>query len=211
MAYELPCTSITPIPDTEPAAVPALWNERYSEIDSNFARISAFDAAGDCLTDATTAIKKVTCPYFVLSDRAVVTVKFAVSNEAEGASLDVNDTGAKPIVLRGKAVPADVLKKDYVYAFMFDGTSWNLVGGSGASEDCLPLTGGTITGELTINGSLVVNDPKGGESENAIVTKKALEARLTELNNSYDIEGTKATADGVYKAFSMFATEQGIN
>jgi hypothetical protein len=32
----LPNTSITPIPDNEPDAVPSLWNERYDEIDENF-------------------------------------------------------------------------------------------------------------------------------------------------------------------------------
>lgn len=32
----LPNLNITPIPDTDPDAVPALWNTRYSEIDENF-------------------------------------------------------------------------------------------------------------------------------------------------------------------------------
>lgn len=41
----IPYTNITPIPNNEPDAVPALWNSRYSEIDQNFSsldgRISA--------------------------------------------------------------------------------------------------------------------------------------------------------------------------
>ena len=32
----LPHVPITPIPNTEPAAVPDLWNTRYQEIDENF-------------------------------------------------------------------------------------------------------------------------------------------------------------------------------
>ncbi|NDY73994.1 hypothetical protein DO021_19700 [Desulfobacter hydrogenophilus] len=32
----LPHTNITPIPETEPPAVPSLWNTRYTEIDENF-------------------------------------------------------------------------------------------------------------------------------------------------------------------------------
>lgn len=32
----LPHQQITPIPNTEPEAVPSLWNTRYSEIDENF-------------------------------------------------------------------------------------------------------------------------------------------------------------------------------
>lgn len=211
MAYELPIKNITPIPATEPAAVPSLWNERYDEIDSNFARIAAFDAAGECLTDAATGIKEVQCPYFVLSDHAVVTVKFAVTNEAEELFLDVNSTGAKPILLRGQPAPADTFKKDYVYTFMYDGTAWNLAGGSGASGDeFLRVTGGTITGELVINGGLIVKTPEGASSDDAIITKKDLDKRLTEMNSSFNLGATQATADGVYKAFSTFATEQGI-
>ena len=32
----LPHNTITPIPNNEPDAVPALWNTRYTEIDDNF-------------------------------------------------------------------------------------------------------------------------------------------------------------------------------
>lgn len=35
----LPHANITPIPDTEPDATPELWNERYAEIDENFAAL----------------------------------------------------------------------------------------------------------------------------------------------------------------------------
>ncbi|MFZ4540034.1 hypothetical protein, partial [Propionivibrio sp.] len=34
-------TSITPIPNNEPDAIPALWNTRYVEIDENFASIDS--------------------------------------------------------------------------------------------------------------------------------------------------------------------------
>lgn len=35
----LPHNTITPIPNNEPDAVPALWNTRYTEIDDNFAQL----------------------------------------------------------------------------------------------------------------------------------------------------------------------------
>lgn len=35
----LPNTKITPIPNNEPDAVPALWNTRYDEIDANFSNL----------------------------------------------------------------------------------------------------------------------------------------------------------------------------
>lgn len=36
MPLNIPYPKITEIPDTEPDAIPALWNTRYSEIDANF-------------------------------------------------------------------------------------------------------------------------------------------------------------------------------
>ena len=37
----LPHNTITPIPNNEPDAVPALWNTRYSEIDENFSNLDS--------------------------------------------------------------------------------------------------------------------------------------------------------------------------
>lgn len=37
----LPHNTITPIPNNEPDAVPALWNTRYSEIDENFSALNS--------------------------------------------------------------------------------------------------------------------------------------------------------------------------
>ena len=57
MAYTLPHTAITKIPDTEPDAVPELWNDTYAEIDANFARIVGFNPVGKCLTAGDVAEK----------------------------------------------------------------------------------------------------------------------------------------------------------
>jgi hypothetical protein len=39
MATLLPHPNVTPIPNTEPPAIPSLWNTRYTEIDENFAAL----------------------------------------------------------------------------------------------------------------------------------------------------------------------------
>lgn len=49
----LPHAVITPIPNNEPDATPALWNTRYAEIDENFAALDA--AAGSAATELGTA------------------------------------------------------------------------------------------------------------------------------------------------------------
>lgn len=43
----LPHSSITPIPNNEPDAVPSLWNTRYQEIDENFANIDGRVASSE--------------------------------------------------------------------------------------------------------------------------------------------------------------------
>ncbi|HMM72862.1 MAG TPA: hypothetical protein PKC22_11710, partial [Rhodocyclaceae bacterium] len=63
----LPHSTITPIPNNEPEAVPSLWNTRYEEIDENFAsldqrqtstenEIEAARAGGDSLAETINAI-----------------------------------------------------------------------------------------------------------------------------------------------------------
>lgn len=50
---QLPHQNITPIPNTEPDAVPSLWNERYEQIDANFqAAADALQATEDELAGA---------------------------------------------------------------------------------------------------------------------------------------------------------------
>ena len=43
----LPHNTITPIPNNEPDAVPALWNTRYTEIDDNFRNLDGRVAASE--------------------------------------------------------------------------------------------------------------------------------------------------------------------
>lgn len=55
MPLQIPYPKITEIPDTEPDAIPSLWNTRYSEIDANFKAIK--DYIGGELIDIDGEIK----------------------------------------------------------------------------------------------------------------------------------------------------------
>ena len=83
---------------------------------------------GTCSTDAGTAAKTVTLANFVLATGAEVTVRFTVTNTASSPTLNVNNTGAKPIQYRNAAIAAGYLAANRTYRFVYDGSSYELVG-----------------------------------------------------------------------------------
>lgn len=83
---------------------------------------------GTCSTTASTVTKTVACDGFALIPGAEITVKFTVTNTAANPSLNVNNSGAKPIYYRGAAISADVLTANHTYSFRYNGSQWDLVG-----------------------------------------------------------------------------------
>ena len=83
---------------------------------------------GSCSTAAATAAKTVACTGFTLATGARIEVKFTVTNTAANPTLNVNSTGAKAIYYRGAAIPAGYLAADRTYAFIYNGTQYELVG-----------------------------------------------------------------------------------
>lgn len=83
---------------------------------------------GTCSTAAETAAKVVSLPGFALATGAEVTVSFTVTNKADNPTLNVNGTGAKPIQYRNAAIAAGYLAANRTYRFVYDGSSYELVG-----------------------------------------------------------------------------------
>ena len=81
-----------------------------------------------CSTAAATAGKTVALTGFTLTTGSRVMVKFTVTNTASSPTLNVNSTGAAPIMYRGSAISAGYLAANRVYEFVYDGTNWELVG-----------------------------------------------------------------------------------
>lgn len=130
MPIAIPHITITNIPNNRPAAVPSLWNSRFSEISENFRVISGFSAWAECKTGAGDAAKTATCSNLKLSTGVSVFVRFAQTNSAANPTLNINGTGAKPIFFNGKPVPVGRLEKDCVYPLTFDGKNWIVTGGT---------------------------------------------------------------------------------
>ena len=83
---------------------------------------------GTCSTAAATAAKVVSLTGFTLATGAKVSVKFTVANTASSPTLNVNNTGAKPIYHMGGAIASRYLLANRIYTFIYDGTNFELVG-----------------------------------------------------------------------------------
>lgn len=81
-----------------------------------------------CSTAAATAAKVVTLDNFVLTTGAKLYIRFTVTNTAASPTLNVNSTGAKPIQYRNAAISAGYLAANRTYCFIYDGSSYELVG-----------------------------------------------------------------------------------
>lgn len=97
-----------------------------------------------CSTASNTVAKTVALNGFALGAGSRVEVKFNNTNLASNATLNVNSTGAKNIRMNGINVPPGVLQAGCVYAFVYDGTYWQMTSGGG--------------GSVTTNGNTVLNN-----------------------------------------------------
>lgn len=100
---------------------------------------------GSCSTAAATAAKTVSASGFKLVTGTSIRVKFNVTNTAASPTLNVNDTGAKPIMYRGAAISAGYLAANRTYTFVYDGTNYELVGDVNTNTDTKVTQAAAIT------------------------------------------------------------------
>lgn len=86
---------------------------------------SAGIAYATCSTASATAAKVAVCTGFKMTTGATVLVKFSNTNSAASPTLNVNSTGAKPIVAYGTtAIQTYAWKAGQAVMVVYDGTSW---------------------------------------------------------------------------------------
>ncbi|MBE6506424.1 MAG: hypothetical protein E7Z72_00660 [Methanocorpusculum parvum] len=81
-----------------------------------------------CTTARATAAKTTTLPDFALITGALAVLRFPNGNSAPSPTLNISGTGARPITARGEPLPSWAIRKEGVYAFSYNGTSWEFVG-----------------------------------------------------------------------------------
>lgn len=69
---------------------------------------------------------------FTLTTGVTVYVKFTNTNTAANPTLNINSCGAKAMKRNGAAITSGELQANCVYAFLYDGTYWQLVNGGPA-------------------------------------------------------------------------------
>jgi hypothetical protein len=107
----------------------------------------------NCTTAAATAAKTAALTDFTLFSGAIVAIKFTNANTAANPTLNINSTGAKPIV---DGTTGGVISGSFgilaggTYVFVYDGTNWVMVN-SGPFFSTTDLTAGSsslVTGRL---------------------------------------------------------------
>lgn len=81
-----------------------------------------------CTTNADISEKAVNCKGFMLLPGSKITVKFMTSNIAVSPSLNINNTGAKPIYCNGSAISPEILLAGSTYSFRYNGNQYDLDG-----------------------------------------------------------------------------------
>lgn len=108
------------IPDNLRTALPQL-----NAIRSTAAAISL--GQGICSTDTYTKDKVVTIQNFLLLLNGHIDVLFTTPINTDLTTLNVSNTGAKPIRILGQSLPAGVIKAQTYATLVYDGTAWNIV------------------------------------------------------------------------------------
>lgn len=106
-----------------------------------------------CSTAAATATKTADYANFSLEAGSQIKVSFTYANTADSPTLNVNDTGAKPIVAYGTTGMTTGWKAGAVLDLTYNGTSWVITSFGGlADAKCSCLSGGLSKGTASGGG-----------------------------------------------------------
>lgn len=106
---------------------------------------AAFALYAVCSTAAGTAAKTVTISGFRLFTGSVAYIKFAVKNTAANPTLNISSTGAKAIQYQGAAISSSYLNANRTYAFVYDGSVYQLIGDINTDTKYSVFTGATTS------------------------------------------------------------------
>lgn len=114
-------------------------NGNMDTLDAAFARFAV------CSTAAATAAKTATISGFKLFTGAVAYIKFSVKNTAANPTLNISGTGAKAIQYQGAAISSSYLNANRTYAFVYDGSVYQLIGDINTDTKYSVFTGATTS------------------------------------------------------------------
>ena len=83
---------------------------------------------GTCSTAGNIQAKTVNIPQYNLVTGAKVIVKFENENTSTNPTLNVSDTGARPIIYKGSNISANAITANTVLELVYDGTNYLVIG-----------------------------------------------------------------------------------
>lgn len=159
---------------------------------------------GTCSTAAATADKVVSLAGFSLAAGARVTVKFTYENDASNPTLNVNATGAKPIMIDADhAGRGGIWGNGRAVEFVYDGACWVLVSPSFAEGNAIATghsshaEGNGYSGKILTTASGTAAHAEGNSTLAAGVCAHS-EGRETQAQGNYShAEGRDTHADAI--------------
>lgn len=148
---------------------------------------------GTCSTRASTSAKIVSIPAtenFVLQVGDIIGIKFDNTNTANNPSLNVNNSGAKPIYYNNSAVSTSNLwasgEANRVTIFMYDGTNWIWIGHDvDIDTDTLSDLKDTTISSAS-NGQVLMYNSTSGKWKNQTPTTTLVGLSDTQISSATD-------------------------
>jgi len=120
---------------------------------------------GVCITDAGDGAKTVSIPNYILQKNAPVSVQFSHPINTDGATLNINARGAKPIYVAGSALQGGLVKAGCTVTFVYDGSHYNIVAIEGlerpSSQSDLFVDMGLPSGLMWAKRNIDISQPDG--------------------------------------------------
>ena len=179
--------------------------------EGNDSRLAGY---GVCSSAANVAGKGVECAGFCLERGARIVVLFAVGNTAGAPTLDVGNTGPKPIRYRNAVISSEILAAGRTYAFIYDGEAYELIGDvntdTGTTYEVgtgLELSGATLSVKYgnSAGTSCQGNDTRLSGGEDWSKSKKDIVDRITSLESGGGVEA----GDGLDKSGKTLSVKYG--
>ena len=139
------------------------------------------------ITEGTSSAYIADIPDFELVLGVSIKIRAHVNN-AEKATLNINNLGAKNIIYNSGRIAADSLKEDNLYTLVYDGTEWQLIGDAYTAIKLYDTPNNTSTflrGDNTW--SSTITDTLKISTYDNILTLGAIDSSAAHIYNSSDI------------------------
>ena len=120
---------------------------------------------GVCITEAGNSAKTVSVPNYIIQKNVPVSVQFTHPISTDGATLNINARGAKPIYVAGSALQGGLVKAGCTVTFVYDGSHYNIVAIEGlerpSSQSDLFVDMGLPSGLMWAKRNIDISQPDG--------------------------------------------------